>query len=162
MGIDAKLYINSKYGVADVVKILENTPGVGKITPHYREDHAFLMFKFEEEDRQMMVFRTCNQGPDCTVVSLGQWGSATILLTKIATIVGGFLNAMDCGDHALMFQNPHEGFSEFVLKHQILIHGLTAKDADQLCGKVAKAIGYDRGETQFNPETLQDEIVKKP
>lgn len=142
MGIDAKLYINSRYGVREVTTILENMAGVSKFRAEYREDHAFLLFDYKGEDRQMMVFKTSNHGPDCTGLSLGQWGSATEIMTNIARIVGGFLQANDCNDDCKIFQDPHEGNAQFVLRYQILARGLTADDSSKLSDVVGEATGY--------------------
>lgn len=157
MGVDCKLYINAKYGVREVVTMLENMEGVGPINPQYREDHAFLIFDYKGENRQMMVFKTSNHGPDCTGLSLGQWGSATDIMTTIASIVGGFLQNADYTDACTMFQDPHEGNAQFILKHQILTNKLTSKHSHKLADAVAAATGYERTAVQFNPDTLLDE-----
>lgn len=142
MGVDCKLYINNKYGVREVVTILENTEGVTMRDAQYREDHAFLLFDYKGEDRQMMVFKTSNFGVDCTGLNLTQWGSATEIMTRIASIVGGFLQTEDCYDKFIGFQDPHEGNAQFVLRHQILTRGLTSKQSSELSDAVGKATGY--------------------
>ena len=142
MGVDAKLLINARHGVGNVVKVLEAI-GAKEITENHKSDHSFVNFKWYGEERMMYVARSFDYGGiDGTLLSLSQWGAATEILTRIAKITGGFLCEQDCYDKFQMFQDPHQGFAKFILEHQILHVGLT--DSEELADAVAEATGYER------------------
>lgn len=144
MGVSCKLYINARHDVGHVRQVIV---AIGAVITNveFREDHAFIYFKYKGEEREMLVSRNSDFGPECTGLNFNQWGHATEIMTKIANILGGFLIPSDCDDKAIAFQEPHNGLSRFIL-------------AD----RVAKATGYDRSPVKFNPDTMQDELAKKP
>lgn len=147
MGISANLLINARHGVRDVVTILEGI-GAKEIEAEYKQDHTFISFKWNEEDRRLYVARSTEYGGlDGTILSFSQWGSATAILKAIGEVTGGFLQERDSDDDWTSIQNPHNGNARFILDHQILKRALTRASADGLADQVAVATGYERAKT---------------
>lgn len=145
MGVSTKLYVNPRYGMNEVEQLVKTIGGTLKKT-EYHAAGGFIYFDYNGEDRMLHVYR--GEGSGCpmpsTSLSLNAWGSNMEIMKKFALIVGGFLIASDCDDKGEMFQDPHQGNAEFILRHQILERGLTHKDADKFSDAVAKATGYKR------------------
>lgn len=144
MGVSTKLLINPKYSIDHVEKLIATIGGKKKGDIRYHAAGGFIDFMYGEEERMFHVYRDTNGtcGIPCLSLSLNAWGSNIEIMTKIAQIVGGCLIANDCDDKCEMFQDPHAGFSQFVLEHQIIERGLTARDASELSDKVAQATDY--------------------
>lgn len=127
MGVDRKLFINSKWDVEDIQDLLESIPEVSKIklqstqTPSY----VVILFTYDgaegKEQRQMNFhYNTEEGGFRGNQISLGLYGSSDVILTKIAERIGGFYTPQDCNDELRRFDYPAHGNLDFMLKHAIL------------------------------------------
>lgn len=134
MGIDAQLMTNAKYSADDIKDIIESMPEVSNFKVQVNDwatSYVIFRFKFNDEDRQMNIhFHSDGYGLPCTLCTLGQWGSANYILTKIGKILGGFFTENDCEGKYEMFQgllNEEDGLPYF-LKEALIKSKMTDND----------------------------------
>lgn len=142
MGINAKLLINARHGAEHVEKVLKAI-GAIQISTEPKVDHAYISFKWGVEERKLYVRRSNDYGGlDGTILSFNQWGEATEILQRLGEVFGGFLCKDDSVDDWTAIQEPHNGNARFILDYQIMVRGLTQKDASELSNAVARATDY--------------------
>lgn len=141
MGIDVKLLSDAKYSAEDVATIVKSMPEVTEFKIRVNDwatDYVIFNFKFNEEQRQMNIHSHVNDyGIQCLLCSLGQWGSATEILTRIGNIIGGFFTENDCDEKYVRLNgmlNENDGIP-YLLKQAMLSGKMS--DNDDIDGLVS-------------------------
>ena len=117
MGIDTKLYLNSKYEIRDIVKVLETRFDLVDQTvkaTDYRPEHKakvrveaalpstpefyHIFFQREGHDVRMVSLFLHHQTPigNCIYLSLSHNEEAILIFRTLAEVLGGMLIENDC------------------------------------------------------------------
>jgi len=125
MGVDARLFINSSWGVDDLKCLLETLPEVDgkvKIISTHTADYTIISFKWNEEQRELGYFPGSRfAGFVGTQLSFRTWGASKEILTTIAGRIGGWFSPEDCNDDNWeRFDHPADGNLLFMVKQAVL------------------------------------------
>jgi hypothetical protein len=102
MGASTVLYLNAKWELRDIIKVIERTQK-GKVKIESQNDSLIGCYFFIINNR--LIFVSTNSGTPigkATYLSLGQNDEAVEIFRDIANVFGGLLIANDCGDDVKM------------------------------------------------------------
>jgi hypothetical protein len=103
MGVDARLYVSSKWKLDDIKTVIESYLRFKvKIESNHKISPGFFYFHLmrdKKEKRTIAVFMNCNTAlGTVTYLSLRSDNEAIGILKKIAEVLGGHLNKQDFDD----------------------------------------------------------------
>lgn len=124
MGVDARLFINSSWGVDDIECLIKTLPDASdvKIIRTHTPDYTIISFKWNDEQRELGYFPGSNfAGFSGTQLSFRTWGASKEILTAIAGRIGGWFSPQDCNDDNWeRFDHPADGNLLFMVKQAVL------------------------------------------
>lgn len=130
MGVDAKLFISSRYQIHEIITIITKNfdskvrYDAGLTTnPNYCRLTFNVIIPGGQEERMMHMHTNYNRGGFLgTLLDLGAWGQSKEILTTIAEITGGFLELDDSTGIIEEVQNQADNNIGFLLQ-QAMIEG---------------------------------------
>lgn len=124
MGVDARLFINSSWGVDDIKDLIKTLPEASevKIITTHTQDYSIISFKYNDEQRELGYFTGSRfSGFVGTQLSFRAWGASKEILTTIGRRIGGWFSPEDCNDDNWeRFDNPGEGNLLFMVRQAVL------------------------------------------
>ena len=122
MGVDTRLYIDSKWCASDIAEVIKSRLEVEEVKHEHSNtpfsDSYWLHFTFNGNPRSMFVFPHAGTPLGAaTMLSLRHDEDAVHIMTEIAQAIGGLLNKADCNNDMEMFQghlSMEDGLSYFI------------------------------------------------
>ena len=130
MGVDARLYLNVRWGLDDILNVIERTQGE---KPEIRSHHDFApgYFSFQFKGRNLNV-HTQTESPVgfVTMLSLGSNPQGISILKAIAEVLGGILEENDYnGDCEMITGNMSDGDGlAYFVKYAVVHDGIQPDD----------------------------------
>jgi len=130
MSVDTILYLNSRWELDDIKKVIERTQQT-KVVVHSNHDISTGFFNFIFNDRRMSVF-TNHSTPigTATYLSLGWNSEAVKIMRDIATVFGGVLIEEDSSGNAEFINGNMNDDDKLAyhLKYAIVDNGIEPDD----------------------------------
>ncbi len=165
MGTDTHLYLNTRWGLDDIKKVIERTQNA-KVEVIAHSDNMLLgYFHFTVGERQIFVGTNC-QTPigTATYLSLSANEQAHKIFKDIASILGGILEYYDSDGKCEMIRgamDDDDGIPYFV-KYAILVDGIQNHDFKGLIKSINKWYDeYDKGKKPDIIDTLTKAIAEE-
>ncbi len=134
MGVDTKLYLNPRWGLDDILTVIERTQGE---RPQIKSHHDFApgYFSFDFKGRSLNV-HTQTQLPTgvVTLLSLRSNPEGIKVLRDIAKVLGGILEERDSDGQCEVINgnmDDEDGLAYF-LKYAIVEDGIDPDDIEAL------------------------------
>ena len=133
MGVDTRLYINSKWRCDNLKGLLVNVIGVKdfEFRNTHTPDYITATFKFKHEDRMLSIHNHIKTPiGTCTLLTLSANENSHDLFKQIAENIGGFFEKYDSEGEMVEIRgkfSEENGLSYF-LKYAIIEHGIEEND----------------------------------
>ncbi|NVL91222.1 MAG: hypothetical protein HWN69_09595 [Desulfobacterales bacterium] len=136
MGVDANLYLNTRWELYDIIRLIERTQNTKvKVETPISFDPGF--HRFELDGSAIIYVHPYHQSPlgSCTLLVMPDVKRARKIFKDIADVLGGFIEWNDHHEprvcEIVEGKMCEEDGLPFYLKHAILIDGISSDSLDE-------------------------------
>ncbi len=155
MGVDTHLYLNTRWDLNDIIKVIERTQNK-KVEVKAHEGMILGYFDFNVGERRIFVHLN-SQTPigSATYLSLHADEEAHKILKDIADVLGGILEYFDSDGKCEMIDGSlwEEDGLPYFLKHAIIEDGIDNHDLPALKQSISN--WYDQCDKSRKPDYLK-------